>query len=91
MEETQAPTLFTVQADSAYNGTVAQIPPEYCLPPLDSPLPTLPIPLPHSLQIHIITMHTALVAECQWFTRLSLNQEVPGSRSKVDTGSTLVV
>ena len=27
----------------------------------------------------------------QWFTRLSLNQEVPGSRPEVDTGGALVV
>ena len=31
----------------------------------------------------------ALVA--QWFTRLSLNQEVLGSRPEVDTGGALVV
>ena len=32
---------------------------------------------------------SALVA--QWFTRSSLNQEVPGSRPEVDTGGALVV
>ena len=37
----------------------------------------------------ILYFRSALVA--QWFTRLSLNQEVPGSRPEADTGGALVV